>query len=42
MHSSISWRKIWWTMVEASFVVLASIARMRRNIIQMMCWGHAW
>jgi hypothetical protein len=39
MHSSILQRKIWWTTVEASFVVLASIVRMRRNIVQMMCWS---
>jgi hypothetical protein len=26
-------KKIWWTTLEASFVVLASIARMRRNIV---------
>jgi hypothetical protein len=38
----ISQRKIWWTTVEASFVVLVSTVRMRINIIQMMCWGHTW
>jgi hypothetical protein len=33
----ISGRKICWTTLEGTFVVLANIARMRRNIVQMMC-----
>jgi hypothetical protein len=29
-------------MLERIFVVLANIVRMRRNIVQMICWGHIW
>jgi hypothetical protein len=28
--------------VRGAFVVLVNIARMRRNIIHVMCWGHIW
>jgi hypothetical protein len=30
-------KKIYWTTLEGIFVVLANIARMRRDIAQMMC-----
>jgi hypothetical protein len=30
-------KKICWTMLEETFVVLANIARMKRNIVQMIC-----
>jgi hypothetical protein len=29
-------------MLDEIFVVLVNIVRMRKNIIQMMCWGHIW
>jgi hypothetical protein len=37
MHLSISQRKTCWTTLEGIFVILANIARIRRDIVQMMC-----
>jgi hypothetical protein len=37
MHLLILQRKTCWTTLEGIFVVLAKIARTRRNIMQMMC-----
>jgi hypothetical protein len=42
MHLSILQRKTCWTTLEGIFVVLANIARMRSDIIQMILWGDIW